>query len=349
MKGKITMKTQIIKIKPKAIECVADTLIEYDISGKILYVSGTIVDKLYGVIVKRQLEQIGRVRVELVADNTIDYAMNIAERIIATDVNCIVGLGGGRVLDVCKYAAYIAKIPFLSIPTTAANDGLSSPIAVLKRKDNKAKSLGCAMADMVIIDTDIIYAGPMDLIKAGIGDTISNYNALIDWKLACDRKRDVMNGYAYLMSQNAVDVLMKTNYKNICSGFIEVLVNSLVLSGIAMDFAGSSRPVSGAEHLFSHALDYYGEQRNLHGIQTALGTIAILKMSHKHYGDVKEYLEKFNVDINPQKLNINEQTFVYCMQHAKKMRENRYTVLDELDLNDNFIKIIYREIMREFS
>lgn len=343
------MKTQIISIKSGAIKAIAKILIEYGITGKILYVSGKTVDKLYGLDVKRQLLQVGRLKVELVNDNTIVYAMNIAERVIATDVNCIVGLGGGRVLDVCKYAAYITKKPFLSIPTTVANDGLSSPIAVLKRQDNKAKSLGCAMADMVVIDTDIIYNGPLELIKAGIGDTISNYNALIDWKLACSRNKDVMNGYAYLMSQNAVDVLMRTKYTKICHEFIDVLVNSLVLSGIAMDFAGSSRPVSGAEHLFSHALDYYGEQRNLHGIQTALGTIAILKMSHKEYGEVKTYLDKFNIDINPKRLKIDESTFVYCMQHAKQMRKGRYTVLDEIDLNKNKIKQVYKEISKEFN
>lgn len=343
------MKTQIISIKPGAIKEIAKSLTEYGISGKILYVSGTTVDKIYGEDVKKQIEQVGRIKIEIIANNTIVYAMNIAERIIATDVNCIIGLGGGRVLDVCKYAAYIAKIPFLSIPTTAANDGLSSPIAVLKRQDNKVKSLGCAMADMVIVDTDIIYNGPLELIKAGIGDTISNYNALIDWKLACTRNKDIMNGYAYLMSQNAVDVLMRTSYTKICQGFIEVLVNSLVLSGIAMDFAGSSRPVSGAEHLFSHALDYYSEWRNLHGIQTALGTVAILKMSHKRYKEVKDYLEKFNIDINPKRLHIDEKTFVYCLQHAKQMRKNRYTVLDELDLDTNNIKKIYREIIKEFN
>ena len=163
------------------------------------------------------------------------------------------------------------------------------------------------------------------------------------------RNKDVMNGYAYLMSQNAVDVLMRTKYTKICHEFIDVLVNSLVLSGIAMDFAGSSRPVSGAEHLFSHALDYYGEQRNLHGIQTALGTIAILKMSHKEYGEVKTYLDKFNIDINPKRLKIDESTFVYCMQHAKQMRKGRYTVLDEIDLNKNKIKQVYKEISKEFN
>jgi len=251
------------------------------------------------------------------------------------------------VLDVCKYSAHISKIPYLAIPTTAANDGLVSPIAVLKRQDGKPKSLGASMPTMVIIDTDIIAKGPIQNIKAGIGDTISNYMALLDWELAASKGKDQINGYAYMMSKNSLDVLMKTQYDHICPEFIEVLVNSLVLSGIAMDFAGSSRPVSGSEHCFSHALDYYCEKPNLHGIQVALGTIVMLKLLGKDYSEVLTYLRKFEVDINPVHLGINEDIFVLCMQNASSMRKGRYTYLDEIDLSDSKLRKLYKELVEE--
>ena len=335
-----------LKIGNGIINSVGDILSEASITGKILYVSDPIVDNLYGKKVRKQIEEIGRLKEESVETNTISYAMSIAERIIATDVSCIVGIGGGKVLDVCKYAAYISKTPFLSIPTTVANDGLASPIAVLKRQDEKPKSLGCASASMLLIDTEIIYNGPKQLIKAGIGDTISNYMALKDWEFACKRGKDTMNGYAYMMSRNALDVLMKTQYSQICPEFIEVLVNSLVLSGIAMEFAGSSRPVSGSEHLFSHALDYYAKNSNLHGIQTALGTVAVLKLINEDITEVMEYLEKFNVDINPKHLGIDEECFIFCFQNATLMRKNRYTYLHEEDLTTNRLKKIYQDLVK---
>ena len=339
------MTPRILKIGKGIINSVGEILDESNITGKILYVSDPIVDNLYGKTVRKQIETIGRLKEESIETNTIAYAMSIAERIIATDVSCIVGVGGGRVLDVCKYAAYISKTPFLSIPTTVANDGLASPIAVLKRQDEKPKSLGCSSASMLLIDTEIIYNGPEQLIKAGIGDTISNYMALKDWELACKRNKDTMNGYAYMMSRNALDVLMKTQYSEICPEFIEVLVNSLVLSGIAMEFAGSSRPVSGSEHLFSHALDYYAKTSNLHGIQTALGTVAVLKLINRDISEVVEYLQKFNVNINPRYLGIDEETFVFCFKNATSMRKNRYTYLHESDLSTHRLKGIYRELV----
>ena len=336
-----------LKISAGNITHVADMLVSNQYKGPILYVSDSVVDNLFGDVVKEQLKELDSVAEELVDNNTISYAMAIAENIIISDIKCIVGLGGGKVLDVCKYAAYIAKVPLLSIPTTMANDGIASPIAVLKGKDNKPKSLGCAVPSMLLLDTDLILSSPVSLIKAGIGDTISNYTALIDWDFACSRHKDDMNGYAYLMSKTSLDIMMKTQYNSICPDFINVLANSLVLSGIAMDFAGSSRPVSGSEHLFSHALDYYGTVRNLHGIQVALGTIAVLKIIGLDYSNVAEYLSKFDVCINPRKLGIDQSTFIHCLQNATKMRKNRYTHLNEADLSTQRLEKIYHELERE--
>lgn len=340
-------KNSILNIEENAIYKVHDILSEHRIGGKILFVSDDFVYTLYGQIIEGQLQNLGKVKLEFIDSNTISFAMNIAERIIATDIDYIVGLGGGKVLDVCKYAAYISKIPFISIPTTMANDGLASPIAVLKRQDNKPKSLGCDMPDILIIDTFLIQNSPLQLIKAGIGDTISNYMALLDWELAVERDKDTMNGFAYLMSRTSLDALMNTQFDSIGPEFIKILANSLVLSGIAMNFSGSSRPVSGSEHLFSHALDYYCDTPNLHGIQVALGTVAVLKIIEKDYTSVLKYLKRFGVDINPQHLGISKSDFILCMQNAPAMRNNRYTYLHETQLNSNILSRVYDELLEE--
>ena len=341
------MKSNFLKIGFGAIKFVEKTLVDNGLSGKVLYVADPFVDQIYGSIVREQVNNVCTIEDEFCNYNTIEYSMDIAERCISNDINCIIGLGGGRVLDVCKYAAYVSKTPFLSIPTTAANDGIASPIAVLKTSNELPKSLGAVIPSMLLIDTEIIANGPIQNIKAGIGDTISNFTALLDWEFAVSNGKDEMNGFAYLMSKNSLDALMKTQYDSICPEFIEVLVNSLVLSGIAMDFAGSSRPVSGSEHLFSHALDFYSKKKNLHGLQVALGTVAVLKLIEHPQDEVVDYLNRFNVRINPIDLEIDEDTFVLCIQKATTMRKNRYTYLHEIDLSTARVKKVYKELIKE--
>lgn len=341
------MRPNYLIIESGAINRVGHVLQQNEIKGKILYVSDPVVEKLYGHIVRPQLMQIGQVREETCDGNTIAYSMNIAEKVISSDISCIVGMGGGRVLDVCKYAAFMSKVPYLSIPTTAANDGLCSPVAVLMRNDQIPRSLSAAMPDMLVIDIDVIAKGPIQNIKAGIGDTLSNYTALGDWTLAVERGKDIMNGYAYLMAENALTSLAYSKFTTICPEFVRLLVNSLVLSGIAMDFAGNSRPVSGSEHIFSRALDYFNEKKNLHGFQVALGTVAVLKLIERPCEEAVEYLKRYEVDINPVHMGIDEDMFVFCMQNAATMRKSRYTCLQEADLDTARLKKIYKELVDE--
>lgn len=337
----------ILNIKSGAINEFYDIMKSNNITGNFLFITDEFLDGLFGDKIKPQIEKLGTIQVEYVKDNSIEYSMKISEKIIENDIDYLVGMGGGRVLDVGKYAAYISKIPFISVPTTMANDGLASPIAVLKKKDGKVKSLGCIMPKAIILDINFIQNSPIQLIKAGIGDTISNYMALKDWKNAYLKGKEKINNFAYLMSENALDALMKTNYTSICPEFIKVLANSLILSGIAMEFAGSSRPVSGSEHLFSHALDYYTDHNNLHGIQVALGTIVMLKLLGEDYSALLEYLKKFEVEINPEKLGITKEEFILCINRASSMRPKRYTYLNEIKIDEKNLEKIYEELKEE--
>lgn len=337
----------ILEINSGAINNFHNIMKKNNIDGNFLFVTDKYLDELFGNKVIPQIENLGKVIKVYIKDNSIEYAMELAQIVLENDIDYIIGMGGGRVLDVSKYASYISKIPFISIPTTMANDGLASPIAVLKKSDGKVKSLGCEMPKAMILDIDFVANSPKELIKAGIGDTISNYMALIDWKNAASKGKDSINNFAYLMSENSLDALIRTKYNSICPEFLKILANSLILSGIAMNFAGSSRPVSGSEHLFSHALDFYTDHNNLHGIQVALGTIAMLKLLNKDYKELLEYLRKFEVDINPVNLRITKEEFVMCMQKGASMRPTRYTYLNEIDLNKTKLESLYDELKEE--
>jgi len=343
----MNIRTNILKIEPNIINNIYETLCENKINGSFILLTEKNLYSKFGDNVYNQLKKINHINVIFVEDNSLEFSIEVSKYIIENNIDNIVGVGGGRVLDICKYASYTAKKNFISIPTTLANDGIASPISVLKMNNGKVKSLGSEMAKIILIDTKIISEGPIQLIKAGIGDTISNYMALIDWELADKRGIEKINDMAYLMSKQSLNSLMKTQYTEICDEFIEVLANSIVLSGIAMNIAGTSRPVSGSEHLFSHSLDFYCSTSNLHGFQVALGTIAMLKLINHDYSEVLNYLKKFEIDVNPIKLNIDEDEFVKCMMKAPTMRTNRYTYLNEIELNEELLRKIYKELVEE--
>lgn len=337
----------ILKIEENGLDLIYDILLDNNICGQMLLITEPKLEEMYGKKVESQLKKINSLKIEYLKDNSSTYAMEIAQYAIENDIDIIIGLGGGKILDVCKYASYISKKIFISLPTTLANDGIASPIAVLKCKDGKTKSLGAKMADVIVIDTTLMSNCPLQFIKAGIGDTISNYTALLDWNLAHSKKKDKINDFAYLMSQESLNTLLNTEFTKIDENFIKVLANSIVLSGVAMQLAGSSRPVSGSEHLFSHALDYYTNLNNLHGLQVALGTVSILKILNKDYSKILSYLKKFDVDINPRTLGIDETDFIICMTNASSMRKNRYTCLNEINLKKTNLKKIYNELVEE--
>ena len=269
------MNIRSLTIAPGALDKIDQALAAVPSAKEILYVTDPVVDKLYTPRVLPQLTALGHVKTALVEQNTLTQAMDLAESVINDGVTCVVAMGGGRVLDLCKYAAFTTRTPLLSIPTTASNDGIASPVAALKQRDGKPRSLNCAPPSILLLDPEVILAGPEELIKAGIGDTMSKFTALDDWRFACQAGRDTMNGYAEMMAQASLDALVHTRHTDFCPDFVDQLCRSLLMSGTAMEFAGSSRPVSGSEHLFSHALDYLGQVRNLHGFQVALGTVAV--------------------------------------------------------------------------
>ena len=159
-------------------------------------------------------------------------------------------MGGGKVLDVGKYASSMSKRPFISVPTSISHDGVASPIAVLKCDHNSVRSLDCKIPSYIIMDLDIIKNGARKLILAGLGDLVSNITALKDWERAVQAGKAKMDDFAYIISGTAVRAILQYTHPDIRdTAFLTQLAESVVLSGLAMNITGNTRPSSGAEHL----------------------------------------------------------------------------------------------------
>jgi glycerol-1-phosphate dehydrogenase [NAD(P)+] len=208
------------------------------------------------------------------ADISLKSAVDQFSR-LPSRVSAIVGLGGGRALDVAKYVASIGRLPYFAVPTSLSNDGFCSPQSSLM-VDGKRRSLPAAIPYGLVIDTAVCREAPRVLTLSGIGDLVAKFTAVRDWKLAFHACGESVDDFAALLSDGSVHAYM-SHPAHDASG-MRLLATALMMNGIAMVMCGSSRPASGSEHLISHALDQISQRPKLHGLQVGVASYLISRL-----------------------------------------------------------------------
>ncbi len=130
-----------------------------------------------------------------VSGGTLDAADDLGGKLRARSYDAVVGIGGGKTIDVAKYAATRRGLPMVSVATSLANDGIASPVASLITDGIKG-SYGVHIPIAVIVDLDFVESGPDRHNRAGIGDVISNISALADWELSRQVRDEPVDGLA---------------------------------------------------------------------------------------------------------------------------------------------------------
>ncbi len=270
-----------------------------------------------------------------VEDNTLAQAERVSrEASSAGGEKVIVGLGGGKVLDVAKMAAEKSDLPWVSAPTVISHDGICSPVAVMKDEGGKSESLGARMPHGLIGDIEVIARSPVRARRAGVGDLVSNLSALADWDLAHKHGKEEVDDFAYLLSNTAALSVLKSEKKDVDDRFfLTELLNGLVLSGIAMEIAGTSRPCSGGEHEFSHALDALGTGA-LHGEQVALGTILCSYLRGEDWLSYRKVFELVGLPATAESLGVDPGMIVRALVNAPETRPGRYTILEHVEIDE---------------
>jgi glycerol-1-phosphate dehydrogenase [NAD(P)+] len=283
----------------------------------------------------------------LVEGGYFDDAVALAKYICMNDIQVIIGFGGGRVLDLAKYAAFVSKSKFICLPTTLSNDSLASPVAVLGTEGKARKTFRCTIPDSIIVDVDVIMSAPLSQVRGGIGDTISKYTALNDWRIAQNKGRATVDDFAYMISKMAFNSICFNEEKDLKSkSFIKILTQALVMGGLAMEIAGDSRPSSGSEHLFCHALEEnFSEQVSVpHGIAVAMGSYGACVFQERNIGKITRILKVYEIPVKPSDWKITEEIFIQAWQQASATRKDRYTILNETDLSEERLSKLYREM-----
>ena len=241
----------------------------------------------------------------------------------------ILGIGGGKVIDAGKYAAYLRKLPFISMPTSASSDGFSSASASLM-VNGKRTSVPARMAYGIVVDTDVLKSAPTKFLYSGIGDMVSKITALYDWIFEAEHGVSEVNDFAVMIAKKAVNSFVRTPFESIQDNlFLKELVDSLAMSGIANEIAGGSAPTSGSEHLISHELDTLLEVPQLHGVQVGIATYVMAVVQDHRYVRVNKIFEDTGFWDVVATLGLNRADYVAAIDMAPQIKPNRYTYLHE--------------------
>ena len=285
---------------------------------------------------KQKLDRTKWTNIFFIKGCDIGSVLDLEERFKKTNVRysknvIIIGFGGGRIIDATKYFATRNELNYLTVPSTLSNDGIYSPVAIIE-VDGKKKRFGVKCPLGIICDLDVIGKSPKIDLLAGIGDLLSNISALEDYKLAERKKGENVNDFAYSLSYFAVQPVL--NYPSPSLGdydFLKLLAYGLVMSGLAMEISGDSRPASGSEHLISHAIDeLYPKRATLHGIQVAFGCLYVEKnFRKKNYQLFYDFFKKVGlIEAIEEKVNFSESEMRKILERSVEIRD-RYALLNE--------------------
>ena len=199
----------------------------------------------------------------------------------------LIACGSGTIHDVTRYCAYRKDLPFVSVPTAASVDGFCSSVAAMTWYGHKKTSPAVAPI-LVMADPEVYSKAPIRLTRSGFGDMISKYVALAEWKIAHLLTGEHFCRDIYDMMYKATNAIVDSA-DGILAGKIdayEELMYGLLLSGLAMQMLGSSRPASGAEHHISHFIEIQpqilaGHSDALHGEKVGVATLLVTREYHR--------------------------------------------------------------------
>lgn len=333
-KSKMMVFPRNVLVGHGVIDQLGDLAHTLELEGQATLVTG---DTTRGIAGQRAVDVLKKagyeVEIHPIAEPTLAEVEATAELAKRADSRFLVGVGGGSVIDVTKLAARRLGHPFVSVPTSASHDGITSPRASIR--DGRGTASIEATAPLgILADTAIIAKAPYRTLASGCADAISNLAAVRDWKLAHRLKNEEYSSFAAALSQTAAEMIIE-NADAIKPGLETaawLVVKSLIVSGVSMSVAGSSRPASGAEHMISHTLDRLSPRPALHGEQCGVATILTMNLHGAEWERVRDALKRIGAPTTASELHLSRDVMIEALMTAHRIRPERYTILGESGL-----------------
>ena len=325
---------RLIVIGEKNINQFGNFLQQLDSPKKVSVISGLNVKKFLQKKIERSLLSSKIKGVWHIAkNNEIASIKQIQSKVRNDKSDIIIGIGGGRSVDIAKMIAFNLKKPFVSLPTAASHDGIASPFVSVR--SDKPHSIVASAPLGVFVDIDIIKKAPKRLLASGCGDLVANIIAVRDWELGRDKTGEYFGRYSANLASMSAKILMENSDLFAKKGLdVRVIVEALISAGVASCIAGSSRPCSGAEHLFSHALDRLAPGVGLHGEKCGIGAIMMAKLQGQDWKKIIKTLKNVGAPTTAKKIGLKPVTLAKALTIAQSLRPERYTILKQTKMTE---------------
>lgn len=333
----------ILKVEKGAVKNLGSYIKMSGLNNVVIYFGNGLIDMFgYNVMDSMREEGINVLEYREIDTVQIEDLIKMAFSIDAK-AQVVVGIGGGKVIDAAKYAAYLRKLPFFSVPTSSSSDGFSSASASLLVQGRRT-TVPARMAYGIIVDTEVIKTAPDKFMYSGIGDIVSKITALYDWIFEEQHGCGKVNDFAMMIAKKAVNSFVRTPFETIHDDlFIRELMDSLAMSGIANEIAGSSAPTSGSEHLISHALDKTLENPQLHGIQVGIATYIMSRVHDHRYKRVNTIFTDTGFWDYVSTLDLKRADYEHAIDVAPSVKPHRYTYLHEEKYREMAKEVLYED------
>lgn len=327
---------------------VSERIFQSEQPQKLLIVTSTSPAKKVKWYLDFLLTEVKQVEELLIKNNDKDALAKILKEIRKGSFDFCIGIGGGRILDIAKYASSLEKIKFISFPTLLSHDGIASPVAVIRNGRHWSESRKASSPYAVIVDLKTVADSPRESLLSGIGDLAANLFASLDAETFKEKNKKEYNALATGIARSASLLVFPKfsmiSINKISKNELKQLAWGLVLSGIAMSIAGSSRPASGAEHKISHSIDYLFSPPVSHGFTVSIGNVTSAFLHQKFRHEIIEFNLSLGLPVLSDDIGIKKEEFVNAVLYASKIRPDRYTILEEKKLSKKNILELLDEI-----
>jgi len=299
---------------------------------KVSIISGRYVQKIIQKKFQKSLLKAGIKDVWHNANNNDEKSIDQIQNYVKKDnSDLIIGMGGGRSVDIAKMISFNIQKPFVSVPTAASHDGIASPFVSIR--GDKPHSVVATAPLGVFVDIDVIKKAPRKLLASGCGDLIAKITAVRDWEIGRDKTGEYFGRYSANLASMSAKILLEASEKKKVPDIREI-VEALISAGVASCIAGSSRPCSGAEHLFSHALDKIAPEIGLHGEKCGIGAIMMAKLQGQDWKKIIKTLKNVGAPTTAKEIGLTQNMLTKALVIAQSLRPERYTILKEIEMTE---------------